>query len=294
VAVACGVLCGASAEGQRGQLCQATSPAEERLSNGSFSGSMAGRKEHCSERAGGMHPLLVFHCNFPTQGNEPCNRPLDEAWVTSCSHLLCYSHAKEWFQSHDGCPLCRSGRVNILRVNLTQASVAKRGRAALLGMTPPQIMQSTQTALAFWVDQTLHEFMDMGQRQRQLTDQQRNMEDHIKSKLTEGEALCNAMEAEQQQLEAKIGEVEKETRQVKEEMERLWHEVAAAQERCSRLQTQASCERQQEFIRGPLLEGRSPSPASAFTAVTGRRMNNSFTPGFLGTGRATRRRIQNF
>jgi len=286
-----------------------------------------------------MHPLLVFHCNFPTKGNELCNRPLEDAWVTACSHVLCYSHAKEWFQNHDECPLCRSGRVNIIRVNLSQASVARRGRMALFGMTPPEIMQATQTALSFWVDQKVYEFQSAGQRQKQLTDRQKTVEEHIKSKLREAENTCNVMEAEQQQLNKKIDEAEKEKRNVSEELERLRCDVAAAEDRHSRLQRQVLGEQRHDLFRRPLLEAPSPAPALAPDAVAGRRMSKmmgdsvsrhtpfqeprtilqsaacasqgnglsfageflgassrrklpSFTPGFLGTGRSMRRRIQ--
>mmetsp|Transcript_70323 Transcript_70323/g.139412 ORF Transcript_70323/g.139412 Transcript_70323/m.139412 type:complete len:297 (-) Transcript_70323:146-1036(-) len=295
-------------------------------------------EEACNGEAEGMHPLLVFHCNFPTKGKEQlCNRPLEDAWVTACSHIFCYSHAKEWFQTNNDCPVCRSGRVNVLRVNLSQASVTRRGRMALLGMTPTEVMQATQTALSFWVDQKVYEFVAMGHRQKQLADQQKAAEEHIKSKLQEAEDQCNAMEAEQQQINKKIDVAEKEKLKVSEELERLRCEVAAAEDRHSRLQRQVVGEQRQDLFRRPLLEEPSPSTALAPDSVAGRRTSRtipdsvprntpfreprnilgcasqgngrsftedflgpsssnrrlpSFTPGFLGTGRATRRRIQ--
>jgi len=198
-------------------------------------------------------------------------------------------------------------------------------------------MKATEQALSFWVHQKIYEFQAIWQRQRQLTNQQKTVEEHIKSKLKEAEAKCNTMEAEQQQLNKKIDVVEKEKSKVSEELECLRCEVAAAEDRHSRLQKQVSGEQRQDLFRRPLLEAPSPSPALAPDSVAGRHMSKtmgdtvlrhiphqeprtilqnasrgngqsftggeflgassrrrlpSFTPGFLGTGRSTRRRIQ--
>jgi len=143
---------------------------------------------------------------------------------------------------------------------------------ALFGMTPPEIMQATQTAWSFWVDQKVYEFQSAGQRQKQLTDRQKTVEEHIKSKLREVEATCNAMKAERQ-LNKKIDEAEQEKRKVSEELERLRCEVAAAEDRHSRLQRQVLGEQRHELFRRPLLEAPSPAPALAPDAVAGRRMS---------------------
>eukprot|EP00419_Tripos_fusus_P002012 CAMPEP_0172676488 /NCGR_PEP_ID=MMETSP1074-20121228/14020_1 /TAXON_ID=2916 /ORGANISM="Ceratium fusus, Strain PA161109" /LENGTH=259 /DNA_ID=CAMNT_0013494163 /DNA_START=318 /DNA_END=1094 /DNA_ORIENTATION=- len=136
-------------------------------------------------------------------------------------------------------------------------------------MTPTEVMQATQTALSFWVDQKVYEFVAMGHRQKQLADQQKAAEEHIKSKLQEAEDQCNAMEAEQQQINKKIDVAEKEKLKVSEELERLRCEVAAAEDRHSRLQRQVVGEQRQDLFRRPLLEEPSPSTALLLILLQG-------------------------
>lgn len=272
------------------------------------------------------HELLVFHCNFATKG-ELCRHPLKEGWVTACSHLFCYEHAKEWFQSHNDCPVCRCGKINLIRMDLSQASVKRRGRMSLIGMTPPEIIQASETALNFWVDQKVFEFHMKGKRQNQLINQQKSIEEHIKTKLREAEATCNALEAEQQQLQQQIDEKEKENRKVSEELQRLRWDLAAAEDRHNSLQKQVAGEQRQEVFRRPLIEVGSVSCASAgmvpasrgklgeakgvshcntfeepraasrtgsftdFMGASASRKLPTFTPGFLGSGRVTKRKI---
>mmetsp|Transcript_97387 Transcript_97387/g.270899 ORF Transcript_97387/g.270899 Transcript_97387/m.270899 type:complete len:299 (+) Transcript_97387:114-1010(+) len=286
------------------------------------------------------HELLVFHCNFATKDGDPCSHPLKEGWITACSHLLCYDHAKEWFQNHDDCPICRSGKVKLVRMDLSQTSVKRRGRMSLIGMTPPEILEASETALSFWVDQKLFEFQRKGQRHCQLLGRQKSIEELIKTKLREAETTCNALEAEQRALQQQIDEKDKENRKISEEVQRLKWDLAAAEDRHSSLQKQIAGEHRQELFRRPLLEAPAPLQAAAevghpaaraslghfckpstapqigassrdsafgdrpgaatasrpvafceFLGAHSSRRLPTFTPGFLGTGRVTKRRI---
>lgn len=287
------------------------------------------------------HAFLAFHCNFMTKDGEPCSRPLKEGWITACSHLLCYEHAKEWFQNHEDCPLCRSGKVKLVRMDLSQASGKRRDRLLLIGMTPPEILEATETAISFWLDQKVFEFQRNGRRQSQLLSHQKSVEELIKTKLREAETTCNALEEEQRDLQQRIDTKEKENCKMSQDVQRLRWDLAAAEDRHSNLQKQISGEQRQELFRRPLMEVPTPSqPAAAvsnappraslrglrksgfdtpqssavlrsdsfqdsaadaagpklgafgeFLGAHPNRKLPTFTPGFLGSGRLTKRRI---
>merc|ERR1712048_393761 len=108
---------------------------------------------------------------------------------------------------------------------------------------------------------------------------------------------------------------EKENRKASEELQRLKMDFAAAEERHRSLRGQVAGEQRHELFQRPLLENRSPSGAtggntktfaegsncdgasvhrSGFREASGELSNKrmpSFTPGFFGTGRFTKRRI---
>lgn len=279
------------------------------------------------------HELLCFHCNFATKDGEPCSRPIKEGWITACSHLLCYEHAKAWFQDHEDCPLCRAGKVKLVRMDLSEASARRRGRMQLIGMSPPEIMEASETALSFWVDQKVFEFQRSSRRQGQLLSHQKSVEELIKAKLREAEETCNALEAEQRALQQRIDERERENCRAGEELKRLRWDFTAAEERHANLQKQVAGERRQELFRRPLAEAPTPPRSTARAGAAGQaplrglgagsteprparlperatgtpapqanafgeflgahpsRKLPTFTPGFLGTGRITKRRI---
>eukprot|EP00747_Dinoflagellata_sp_TGD_P207168 gnl/TRDRNA2_/TRDRNA2_80768_c0_seq1.p1 gnl/TRDRNA2_/TRDRNA2_80768_c0~~gnl/TRDRNA2_/TRDRNA2_80768_c0_seq1.p1 ORF type:complete len:343 (+),score=62.89 gnl/TRDRNA2_/TRDRNA2_80768_c0_seq1:79-1107(+) len=237
--------------------------------------------------------FLGFHCNFEQNGEICGKRIEEEGWITGCSHLFCYEHANAWFQNHDDCPLCRNGQVKLVRTDLSRAGAKKRGRVALVGMAPPEIIEAADTALNFWLDQKAHEFFKKGARQRSLLDHQRKIEGLVKERLGDAEAACSKLEAEQQMLHKKVSEVDREATKAEEEGKGLKKQLTATNEKYRSLQqrlaaTQRASTRQ-EFFRRPLLQEtpaphpafRTPNTAAAVKSDAVRSASSCRSPGFF-------------
>lgn len=213
-----------------------------------------------------LEDFLLVHCNHVSKTGEACNSTLEEAWVTGCSHVFCCEHAKEWFQSHEDCPICRDGRVKLMRMDLSRVAAKRRGRMLLLGMTPQEILQATETALNFWVDQKSCEFLQRKNNCEALIQREKTIEESLKDKLSEVETSCKELETEQRQLQQKIDETEKESIKVKEQAQRLKREFLEVDDQHNSLQRRLADAKRHEFFRRPLME----TPPAGCTPQTGR------------------------
>lgn len=193
---------------------------------------MAANGRHSSSQPasqGVVHDFLVFHCNHVSEDGSRCQQPLDEGWVTACSHVFCGSHAKAWFRNHDDCAVCRNGPVKLVRLDISRAGVRRRGRTALLGLNPPEIVRATEVALNFWLDQKLFELTTEGRRQADLKDRHKSLEEAVRTRLGEAESAARGLEAEHQRLKRRLNEASTEGRRLETELARLQKELREAE-----------------------------------------------------------------
>ncbi|CAG9334399.1 unnamed protein product [Blepharisma stoltei] len=86
-----------------------------------------------------------FKCNAPS-----CSTLLGErVCLISCGHALCAEHGKEWFSSHQTCPICNR-QVNVTSANFSKKYINERKRIALIGFNPSEILESAGVGLEFW------------------------------------------------------------------------------------------------------------------------------------------------
>lgn len=191
---------------------------------------------------------MSFSCNHTSaEDGISCQKILDEGWITACSHLFCLEHARAWFGNRDDCPICRGGPVKVVRMDLSRTSVRRRGRTALIGMAPPDILRATEIALNFWTDQKVFDFQREGRRQVDETQQLQSSEARARASLAEAEAACDGLAAESARLRRQIGDAGNEIQELGDQCERLRHAYAQVEAETSRtisqkhnLQSQAS------------------------------------------------------
>lgn len=217
---------------------------------------------------GEMGDFLAFRCNFTEQGGKACSAILSEGWVTSCSHLICMQHAKEWFESNDDCPVCRNGAARLLRVDLSQAMSKRRRCMSLVGMTPPEIMQASETALNFWLDQKVFEFQQDAKRQTVLGDRYKKTEELVKERLVESENACNGLQEERRVLELRIEEAERDNSKAENQLRELERELTAAEEEYRSLHSRVSHGDFRAFFRRSLHDS-SPMPGGGMDGRAG-------------------------
>mmetsp|Transcript_17618 Transcript_17618/g.49903 ORF Transcript_17618/g.49903 Transcript_17618/m.49903 type:complete len:314 (+) Transcript_17618:115-1056(+) len=203
----------------------------------------------------------LVHCNYVSDSGEPCNLLLEDAWVTACSHVFCREHAKEWFQGHEDCPICRDGKVKCIRMNFSKGRFRQQ-RLLLIGMPPNDILQATQTALNFWIDQKALEYQQRTEYGKTLRGREASIEESLKAKLGEIEASCKELEMEQRQLQQKIDDTEKESGQVQQHLQRLKRESMETDDSFHSLQSRVADARMHECFKRPLTETPKMGPGT--------------------------------
>ncbi|CAE7314233.1 CCNB1IP1, partial [Symbiodinium sp. CCMP2592] len=174
------------------------------------------------------HPSLLFRCNFQEKDGKPCEQPLDKGWVTACSHLFCNEHAHRWFASHDSCPVCGTNPVKLVRMDLSRASLRRRGTSCLVGMSPPEVLRALEVSLSFWTDQQLLRFQQEGRRRAQEVGRLACIERTGKARLMEAEELCNELEKKHGCMENKLAETLREVSELNDELSRISESVHQA------------------------------------------------------------------
>jgi len=168
-----------------------------------------------------VHPCLEFRCNYKDKDGKTCAQPLDEGWVTACSHLFCTEHARMWFAAHDSCPVCHTEPVKLVRVDLSKSTLTKRGRSCLIGMHPLDVLRALQISLSFWTDQKIFH----SERERQF---QENQQQHVltmervgMARLKEAEDTCNDLERKNARIENKLRQVLREVSSLRDAERKL-------------------------------------------------------------------------
>eukprot|EP00928_Gymnodinium_smaydae_P070281 TRINITY_DN54153_c0_g1_i1.p1 TRINITY_DN54153_c0_g1~~TRINITY_DN54153_c0_g1_i1.p1 ORF type:complete len:402 (-),score=93.26 TRINITY_DN54153_c0_g1_i1:239-1360(-) len=222
----------------------------------------AGPAGASSSAATTMQEFLAFRCNFVSRDGAPCTQVLSEAWVTQCSHVFCAHHAREWFGTNDDCPICRDGRVKMVRSDFSRSGSARRRNMSLVGLTPLDIMQASETALNFWVNQKVFEHRKLGSHHGKMVEHHKKMEEVIKQRLKEVETSCNKLEDEQRDLQKKIEVTEQTIGEADVELRSLRRQVADAEEQQKSLAKRLSGDPRRECFAwaatlSPGVEGRS-------------------------------------
>lgn len=210
-----------------------------------------------------MAEFMLFHCNYVGDDGHRCPQPLDEGWITACSHVFCGCHAKAWFRSHDNCPVCRNGPVKLVRME-SSAAVRRRGRTALLGLTPPEVVRATEVAINFWLDQKLFELSSEGRHQAEQQERHRNLEEAVRSRLGDAQEAARRLETEQLGLKRRLQEASSEGQRLQAELARLQAEVTDAEEEQSREAERPSreCRESREPSLPPLRKPRLQAGAN--------------------------------
>eukprot|EP00929_Paragymnodinium_shiwhaense_P071247 TRINITY_DN36233_c0_g1_i1.p1 TRINITY_DN36233_c0_g1~~TRINITY_DN36233_c0_g1_i1.p1 ORF type:complete len:400 (-),score=74.72 TRINITY_DN36233_c0_g1_i1:341-1540(-) len=206
-----------------------------------------------------LQDFCAFRCNYAGKDGEQCTQELlEDTWVTQCSHVFCPKHARQWFEGHDDCPVCRQGAVKLVRMNFGPSNGRNSKRMSLVGMTPMEIMAASETALNFWVDQKALEFQKRAKRKVAMTERQKKMEEVIRDRLKIAEDMCNRLEEDQKDLQRKIDETDKDNSRAQEEVRVLKRELAEAEDQYSDFAKRISGDQRREFFRRPLVA--SPAP----------------------------------
>lgn len=111
---------------------------------------------------------------------------------------------------------------------------------SLVGMTPPEIMQASETALNFWVDQKVFESQQDAKRQTVLGERYKKTEELVKERLVESENACNALQEERRGLELRIEEAERDNAKAANQLRELEREYTAAEEEYRSLHSRVS------------------------------------------------------
>lgn len=206
--------------------------------------------------------FLCFHCNFIGQSGEACKQAIEDGWVTQCSHVFCFQHAKEWFADHDDCPICRGDqRVKMVRMNFSRAQAQRRSRMSLVGLTPQDIIRASENALNFWVDQKVFEFHNIQRRNVSLVEHHKKVEDSVRQRLKVAEDSCNGLEAETRDLQKKIEETDAGNAKAEQEVQRLKRQIAEAEEQYYSLVQRRHASHRMEFFQRPLMSEAAPGSA---------------------------------
>lgn len=113
-----------------------------------------------------------FKCNAPS-----CTALLGErVCLISCGHVLCFDHGKDWFSSHQTCPICNR-QVNATSSNFSKKFINERKRIALIGFSPNDILESASVGLEFWQAQ---KNLEMAQLRNSVSSKENVYRDKVK------------------------------------------------------------------------------------------------------------------
>lgn len=204
-----------------------------------------------------------LRCNFSDDRCKQCKENIKEAWVTNCSHVFCFRHAKEWFSNKETCPVCRNGHVKVVRFDL---GAKKRERNAVLGMTPPELIQAAESALSFWVRQKVFQSHTADARNTGLDEHYKKTEETVKARLKEAESVCNKSENGNQQLQRMLKAAVDQNSKASEEVAGLERQLEEAESKFSNLQKAVS--KNNEVFSDRVVN--DPAPQMQHSAFPGR------------------------
>mmetsp|Transcript_63596 Transcript_63596/g.200980 ORF Transcript_63596/g.200980 Transcript_63596/m.200980 type:complete len:287 (-) Transcript_63596:80-940(-) len=180
--------------------------------------------------------VLALHCNFAQQEGRPCARRIQVGWLTSCSHLLCPEHAKEWFASNVECPVCRSGAVRMLKVDFRRPR--RERNLAMMGFLPSQVFQAASEAFEFWAQQKMLEHdwqMEAGARLQAREDRLRSA---YQERATEVERVMTMLSQKKQELTERLHDAAAHGNALQTEAAEARKKIERVKRRCAVLEAQ--------------------------------------------------------
>lgn len=176
---------------------------------------------------------VAFHCNFMVQTGRPCGCQVREGWVTSCAHIFCEKHAKEWFNSNMDCPVCCNGKhPRVMKMSFERSP--KTDSQRVLGLFPNEILQAAGDALEFWAHQKSQELIWDKQAsarfhasEAQLQRQRRELQEQVTKAVTELQERRQLLKQELSDSLARRDKVESKLRAAKEHLRRVTCQCAA-------------------------------------------------------------------
>jgi len=205
--------------------------------------------------------ILALHCNFPCEGGKPCGKELEEAWATSCSHLFCSEHMKEWFATDERCPICldKQGKVKMLRVT-TSKDRSARVHSLLVGLSPPEIQIAASSAMRFWLEQKCMEYQQERKSEQELMALSKRLTTNGRERLTEADALKQSLEASSEALRRQLREAKQKNARDREELNKVRSRFARLREDFKEAQGKTVGLQARAPMRSELAEaGRWPS-----------------------------------
>lgn len=184
--------------------------------------------------------FLALRCNFPLSGGGTCNKVLEgDSWATSCSHLFCDEHAKEWFETDNRCPLCldKEGRVKMAKIRMSRDSSAVK---ELLGLSPVEVHSATAGAITFWMEQKFAEFKRKLASQQDLLATHKKLVGNGRKRLSEADALKSTLKAGSDELKRQLREEERRLAKKQDEVSSLKARLADVQRRIKDAQGRAA------------------------------------------------------
>lgn len=203
--------------------------------------------------------FLALRCNYPLKDGKVCSKVLTEGWATSCSHIFCPDHAREWFQKDERCPICldKQGNVRMAKVATStqeQAQVQK----LLIGRSPPDIMLAASAAMSFWVEQKQQEHGREEGVERALSDQVKRLIGNGRKRLTEAESLTQSLQAGTDELRRQLRETESQFSTNQQEASRLQSRLQQVQQAYKEALGRAAglkCRSEPRLVRKCTLQG---------------------------------------
>mmetsp|Transcript_93716 Transcript_93716/g.146261 ORF Transcript_93716/g.146261 Transcript_93716/m.146261 type:complete len:323 (+) Transcript_93716:49-1017(+) len=198
--------------------------------------SAAGKRgnECASDLSSEIAKFTGYRCNFRMPGGGCCKAPLNgEFWVTACSHVFCFDHAKQWFTNNDSCPVCRKDSVKMMRLDLSKPESKKMRKLKLASMDPNDVVEACRKALHFWIDQKSFEIREAHKQRQEVEQRQRTQAPSCKTRTCEAE--CDEMRQQKRKLEAQLAEMEQRNDFAEKKLKTLKEDRANIERMCSQI-----------------------------------------------------------
>lgn len=170
--------------------------------------------------------VLALHCNFVKHDGRPCGQRVCVGWLTSCAHLFCDDHAREWFGCNVDCPVCTAPGhepTRVMKVDL--ASLHKRRRMVALGFQPFEVFAAASEAFEFWASQKARESTWHVQAIDRLQKREHKMREAYEHRAEQVEGIMRELEEQrvsaEKRLEASVLRGEQLASEIREVRERL-------------------------------------------------------------------------
>jgi len=206
--------------------------------------------------------LLALHCNYPQKSDRPCACRVEVGWLTSCAHLFCTEHAKQWFASNVDCPVCRAGGpVRMLKVNCKRPR--KERNLAMLGFLPSQVFQAASEAFEFWAQQKMLEHDWQAEASVKLEARESRLRGTYQERAMEVERVISQLSEQKYALEQRLCDMTSRGDALRVQAEEAQVRLERLRRRCEALEAADDGWRAAPAWRGGVGNGPSGGAASA-------------------------------